>query len=232
MVQIYHGIFFLLVIGLFPMDYLVYKNWMLYRWPTTEKYRKKRFKLYLVILLAYLVPNYRVMFTYDPRPSPVDASLLSELSLERINEKHLISAIELMRDNYYIRHFESNLTPQQRNWSQSYRFYSIHGPRGVDVRINFYWSEQGLADYLLRRASQRIQRHSSIIKNDNNTQAFLHASFNPRSHGFPASWRSINTDLRLGNVHISLFEVRDIGDYYPNASTAFIQLLYEFLTAE
>ena len=233
MVQIYHGVLFLLVIGLVSMDFLVYKNWMLYKWPTTEKYRNKRFILYLVILLAYLVPNYRVMFTYDPRPSPVNASPLGQIPLEQINEERLIAMMNLLQDSDYIRRFESNLAPRQRRFSRFYRFSYASDSRGVAVEINFYWNEHDLAAYLLRQANRRIQRHSSIItNNNNNTQAFLHASFNPRSHGFPTDIRYVITDLRLGNVHISLYEVRGIRDYYPNASTAFIQFLYELLTAE
>jgi len=232
MVQIYHGVLFLLVIGLVSMDFLVYKNWMLYKWPTTEKYRNKRFILYLVILLVYLVPNYRVMFTYDPRPSPVDASPLGEIPLEQINEERLIMLFDSLYYNENIRSFETDEMPRQGSLSRLYRFNFAHDSMGARVVVGFYGREEHLINSLPRMRRQFTQRHSLMVTNGNNTQAILHASINPRSHGFPAEWRSIRTELRLGNVHITLSESRDRNNVYPNASTAFIQFLYELLTAE
>jgi len=171
------------------------------------------------------------MFTYDPRPSPVDASLLERLTLEQIEEIRLIEIMDLLQYSEYIMSFECSLDPHS-DWSRSYRFSFSHESMRVRVRAYFYWSEQRLIDYLPRLRRQFTQQHSLVVENDNNTQVFLHASINQRSHGAPLSWRSIRTELRLGNVHITLSEDRDRNSVYPNASTAFIQLLYELLTAE
>jgi len=171
------------------------------------------------------------MFTYDPRPSPVDASFLEKLTQEQMSEERLIMIFDLFQYFNNTRWFEIEELPRQRNLSRLYRFDFLYDSMSVSIRLGFYWYEQVLIDYLPSMTRHHDRRFSTVITNDNNTQAFLHASFNPRSHGAPASWRSIWTELRLGNVHITMYESRDRNNVYPNASTAFIQLLYELLTA-
>jgi len=230
MTPTYHQNLFFLLIGLLAFDLLVAKLFLLRLWP---KFKSRwRLLVYAVIIMAYIIPNYRAMFTYDPRPSPVDASLLEQLSLEQIDEWRLIAVFDSFKYCDNLRWFEMEEIPRQIRWSRAYRFTFIYNAMGVDVDINFYKDEEHLNNILPRLRHQYERRHSEVIVNDNNTQIFLHASINQRSHGAPLSFRSIRTELRLGNVHITLSEDRARDDYYPNASTAFIHLLYELLTAE
>jgi len=172
------------------------------------------------------------MFTYDPRPSPVDASLLELLTPVQIKEERLIMIFNMFHEHPGVYRFEKDELPRQSNLSLLYSFFFSYDAMDVSVVVGFYWNEEHLMNTLPRWRRQYERRHSTVITNDNNTQAFLHASINQRSHGAPLSWRSIRTELRLGNVHITLSEDRDRNNVYPNASTAFIQLLYELLTAE
>ena len=229
MTPTYHQNLFFLLIGLLAFDLLVVKLFLVRLWPKLKS--RWRLLVYAVIIMVYIIPNYRAMFTYDPRPSPVDASLLEQLTLEQMDEEHLIAVFDSLHDRDDIMQFEHNANPHIEG-PKSYRFSFTHERMWVSIRVYFYWSEQRLIDYLPRWTRQHERNYSVVVTNENNTQAFLHASINQRSHGAPLSWRSIRTELRLGNVHITLSEDRDRNNVYPNASTAFIQLLYELLTEE
>jgi len=173
------------------------------------------------------------MFTYNPRQSPVDASLLERLTPAQIDEEHLIAVFDAFKYGDNFQQFEMEELPRQIRWSRAYRFTFVYNTMGVSINIYFYKDEEHLDNILPRWRRQHERRHSVVITNNNMTQIFLHASINQRSHGAPLSFRSIGTEIRLGsNVHITLSEFRNRNDVYPNASTAFIQLLYELLTAE
>ena len=230
MTPTYHQNLFFLLIGLLAFDLLVIKFLMVRLWP---KFKSRwRLLVYAVIIMVYIIPNYRAMFTYDPRPSPVDASLLELLTPVQIKEERLIMIFNMFHEHPGVYRFEKDELPRQSNLSLLYSFFFSYDAMDVSVVVGFYWNEEHLMNTLPRWRRQYERRHSTVITNDNNTQAFLHASINQRSHGAPLSWRSIRTELRLGNVHITLSEDRDRNNVYPNASTAFIQLLYELLTAE
>jgi len=182
--------------------------------------------------MIYIIPNFRVMFTRNIRPSPVDASFIALIEPEQLNEEHMVMVIDSLQELDNVSRFEKQVRSHYVSQRLIYRFSYISDSGIVSVQIAFYWCEQRLIDILPRWTYLQTRRHSAIITNYNSTQAFLHATFSPMSHLLPAPWRSLRTELRLGNVHITLSENRDRNDYYPNASTAFIQLLYELLTAE
>jgi len=232
----YYFIALLIMIGLiYLIDLLIVKMIIGRRWPSVAG-SKLRLVVYILFMAPYIllfIPFVPHLFaSEDERPSTVDASLIAQLTQAQMNDEHMIKTLESLRERDYIGHFESDLSPQQRNWSRSYRFFYIHDSRGASIIINLYWDEEQLVNALPRFVSQYERQFSKIIINDNNTKVFLHASHVPISHGRPVSFRMIRTELRLGNIHIMISEERERNDCYPNASTAFIQLLYEILTSE
>ena len=218
-------------VGLFVFDFVVMRRFISFM--LDEKITSHwRWLVYLLLFLLFINPILRVAFHQDPRPSPVNASFISQLIPEQIEPERIMKALDSLEDRDKVWSFERDDMPRQANWMLSYRFFYGYAFNTVSIRINFYWSEQQLIDRLPRRRSQHARRESTVLTNENNTQAFLHASFMPRSHGFAVDHRFIWTELRLGNVYIDMSEQRDHRDLYPNASTDFIRLLYELLTAE
>jgi len=214
----------------FLLDIFLVKKY-LSRWNPAFK-SKWRILVYVVLFLVFINPIFRIAFHVDQRPSPVDASLLAQLSPEQIEPERIAIALDSLQEHSKILSFERNDTPTNIDWEITYRFAFGYRPNTVVVRVYFFWSEQRLVNILPRWIHERARRRSVVVANENNTQAFLHASFMPRSHGFSVDHRIIRTELRLGSVHVDLNEQRDHRALYPNASSDFIRLLYELLTAE
>jgi len=226
----------LIMIGLiYLIDLLIVKMIIGRRWPNVAG-SKLRLVVYILFMAPYIllfIPFVPHLFaSEDERPSPVDASLITQLTPAQVEAEHIIKALESLSAHGYIRHFERNTSPLQRDWFRSYRISYVYDYMWVYISINFFWDEQRLIEYIPRWRHQHERINSEVIINENNTQVFLHASHVPISNGRPVTFRMIRTELRLGNVHIELSEDRSRDFYYPNASTAFIQLLYELLTAE
>jgi len=226
----YYETVLLIMLILLVFDFLIVNVFLVRLWPKVQS--KWRLIVYVIIIMIYIIPNFRVMFTRNTRSSPVDASFIALIEPEQLNEEHMVMTIDSLQELDNVSRFEkqvrSHYVSERLIYSLTYR----HESGSVSIRVHVYWSEQRLIDVLPSWEHLQTRRHSAIITNDNNTQAFLHATFSPMSHLLPAPWRSLRTELRLGNVHITLSEDRARDDYYPNASTAFIQMLYELLTAE
>jgi len=220
-----------IIIGVFLFDLIVMRRILAPRLKEFTIY-KWRILVYVILFVVFIGPLTRVLFHANPSPSPVDASLIAQLTSEQIEAWRFATVLDSLQDNENIRRFERNDFPNQVNWELSYRFTYVCEYGAVVIRIQFYRYEQRLIDRLPFYSRQYALRGSTVISNENNTQAFLHASFMPRSHGFTVDHRSIWTELRFNNVHITLAEQRSHRDLYPNASSDFIRLLYELLTAE
>jgi len=233
----YYLISLLILVGIvYTLDAIFVKGLVRSRWPRVAK-SKLRLIVYILLLFPYilfLMPLIPHLFASEnERPSPVDASLITLLTPAQVEEERIITTLDSLQDHNLILNFEVDLSPQQSNWSRSYRFSYRYDFRTVRVSVNMFWNEGHLISILPRFINQYERQNSMLINNENNnTQAFLHASHVPISRGVPMSYRMIRTELRLGNTHIMMSEERDRNNYYPNASTAFIQLLYELLTAE
>jgi len=218
------------IIGIFLFDYIVVKKY-LSRWNPAVK-SKKRIIVYVIILTIFSNFIVRIIFHEAPRPSPVDASLLVQLAPEQICPMRLEMALDSLQDRDKIWRFEKNERPY--GWESSLLYFFSYGYalNTVRIMVTFHRNEQRLIDILPHNRRERARRGSTVITNDNNTQAFLHAAFMFRHYGFSVDHRIIRTELRLGSVHIDLREQRDRRALYPNASSDFIRLLYELLTAE
>jgi len=190
-----------------------------------------RWLIYFGLLVVFINPIVRVIFHDDARPSPVDASPIAKLNAELIEPERIIRALDSLQDHDKVWRFERHMRPE-RNWELTYWFSYGYRYNLVTIRVYFYHDEQQLVYMLPRRTYEHAKRGSIAVESDNNTQAFLHASFMERSHGRSMPRRLIRTELRLGSVYISMREERHYQDLYPNASSDFIRLLYELLTAE
>lgn len=218
------------------IDRIIFKVFIGHFWPRIAAMRLLllRWILYAPFLLIYFIFLMSMIFApgENERPSPVDASLVAQMTQEQIDSHHLEQALDSLRNNDYIARFSRSLRPGDRELSLRYTFTFICSTSsgGVSIRIHFHRDEQRLIDRLPRWPNCHERRNSEVIINENNTQVFLHASFVPVSHGMSVSYRLIRTELRLGNVHITLSEHGNRDDSYPNASTEFIRFLYELLT--
>ena len=213
---------------------------------------KWRFVVYCIAIIIIYATNFQRIH-FGARPSPVDVSPIARLTAEQIGR--LGAALDSLLDSYqaheYIWSFRRNEghgIPHD-TWEASYfmifgypqRFEHTVPIVRVMISIRFFRYEQYLIDtmprsrsaYTLPGANAHILSGSTVIVNDNNTQAFMAASYVPRSHGFSINTRHIRTEIRLGNVFIDMVELR--GSRYEircNLSSEFIQFLYELLTAE
>jgi len=214
----------------FLLDIFLVKKY-LSRWNPAFK-SKWRILVYVVLFFVFINPIFRIAFHVDQRPSPVDASLLAQLSPEQITPEHIISVVDSLHDMDKIWAFDRSERPS--DWERELLYFFSYGYflNTTSIRIQVYRCEQRLMNVLPRWRRESARRRSVVITNDNDTQAFLHASFMPRSHGFSVEHRVIRTELRIGSIHIDMREERNRHNLYPNASSDFIRLLYELLTAE
>jgi len=221
----------LIIFGVIALDYIIFKKILPKKRPQARR-PPWRWNVYIIVLVIFFYNWGHLLFSEQIRPSPVDASPIALLTQEQMEIGHIRAVLDSFQENENIGGFETDPFPRQRNWSRTYRFSFVHESRGVSVRIQFYRDEQHLTDHLPFRTTRASRRGSVVINNENNTQAFLHATFIPRSHGAPVSYRVISTELRIGSVHIDMTEHRDSRNAFPDAASYFIRFLYEQLTAD
>jgi len=177
--------------------------------------------------------NYRILLTYDHRSSPVDASPIARLIPEQVG--HLEYVLDSLYDRDDIFNFEKR--EQSRGILQmsaySFRFRSQRG-HIVRISVSFHESNSHAIDSLhfWAAAGQGRGRGYTLIINDNSTQALLWDSIMPRSHGLPVAHRFINSEIIIGNAYFNFHEQREQHQLHQNATSEFIQLLYDLLTAE
>jgi len=221
----------LIIFGVIALDFIVFKKILPKKRPQARK-PIWRWGIYLIVLIVFFHNWGHLLFSEQIRPSPVDASPTALLTQEQIELEHIRAVLDSFHENEKIGGFERNIVPFHSRWSRVYRFTYANESRGVHVRIRFYRSEQHLIDHLPLRTTRALRRGSVVINNENNTQAFLHATFIPRSHGAPVSFRVISTEVRLGSVHIDMTEYRDSRNAFPDVTSDFIRFLFERLTVD
>ena len=220
-----------IILGVIVLDFVMYKKILPWKRPQTPK-PKWRWGIYFIVLCVFFYNWGHLLLHEQVRPSPVDASPIALLTQEQMELEHIIAVLDSFQENEKIGNFERNIMPFHSSWSRTYRFTFIHESRGAHIRVNFYRDEQRLIDRLPSRRTNASRRGSVVITNENNTQAFLHATFIPRSHGAPVSYRVISTEVRVGSIHFYLIERRDSSNAFPDVASYFIRYLYEQLTAD
>ena len=177
----------------------------------------------VIVFILYVSINFQTLF-FDSRPSPVDVSPLARLTPAQIEQ--LNTVIYSLQYHEDVTIFN---TSDNARWEATYGILFDSDSVRTSVRIRRYWHEQTAIDSI---HFQWNSTHSRLITNDNNTQALLQRTRMSRTYILPQYHRHIVADIRIGDTVINFSERIDRRKLRQNATSDFIHLLYELLTAE
>lgn len=186
------------------------------------------FMTIVVIIIAFVlfVAITNVVFNNILRlPSRVDISPIASLDEPRLD--HLEKALErLVREGYVgdvsIREYPGNQHRFSSSWiSNSRRFHSHPPILGIGITV-FNSDERALSRL---QSTERFNPRSRLIQINSNSEALLiYPPMLTSAGGFyiPSNDRVIRSEIRIGNVLISLREERIWYDVHNNYSSRFI----------
>jgi len=191
---------------------------------------KKRFLVYVLIILVLTAMQYNTLFSDDRRQSMVNVSPIADLSYEQINR--LESVLEMFREYDFIRQLdiEEKATHPYLTKSCDMIWLNTELKTVLFIGIFFYKDEQGAIESMQRMSKIDI---NAYYANDNTTEILLFDSRMARAgHGVPVPTRYLRSELRFGNATISLRESLEPKHLHMNTSSDFVELLCEMLTQE
>jgi len=207
-----------------------------------NKLRRKRkviiaIGIILILIVTLIAMNWRILFTNDYHPSPVDASPLVRLTSEQID--NLESALMEFEDFDFIFDFRetkhtnhhSHSSSISMSWSCTDRPGNLSGT-SLSVSVGFFsYEETAIESFRRYQVREREWNPGFVhIVNANNTEVVLRDAYMDRAgHLAPTPFRLLITHMRLGNARITLIESPHVRHLDRNISSDFILLLVELL---
>ena len=143
-----------------------------------------------------------------------DADLISEPRIEEFDENHTLMRV-----------YDMDWTDNEISSYQAF----------IMIFVSIYRQEETAISVMqATRIARDFQPHTDIV-NDNNTEALLRYPVMPASVSgwfMPSNDRIVNSELRIGDVVITLWETRHRSDTRELLSNQFIEILVETLQEE
>ncbi|MCL2746390.1 MAG: hypothetical protein FWE48_04805 [Coriobacteriia bacterium] len=183
----------------------------------------------LTVIAAIVITSMALFATFNwpTAYAPVDMSPLEHLSRKEILRIEYV--IPMLEDDDFFFHFEV----REFSGDSLDRWYTLGGGSqgsSITAHVDVYLSESGAVSVL--RFWERLgqSRYYNCIGFDNNTGGRVErVGFNSSYIGFLDSERLLYSNIRIGNVTISMLERRQWNDIHNNYSSEFIELLVEML---
>lgn len=232
-------LFFITSPFMLPVLFLVFEIYLnvkvsnINRIPPIARFRW-RLLIYVALMLISTAVYWRLLFTKDYHPSPVDPTPIAQLTDEQIG--NLRNAVEEFRDFDFIQHFaeqEFENHPSSISESIGFTWRCTNTSYSLNIWLRFYISRNRNVEnfhWILDRHYTQAERFTHI-SNPNDTELILYDTFMDRAgHMWPTNTRLIRTQIRMGNVRITLSESPHVRHLDRNLSNEFINLLVELLT--
>ena len=215
----------LLIVALIIISALIYTRW------------KGSKLIYFGYVLAALI-IIPTVFTYTNNniqsSSKVDArqvAMLSEGQVERVEDIWM-----QFESDDSTRGFSVDELPNNREVSRSYSFWwegenSTPHEEALRVRVRVFRFERTAINSIRQQKDLQSQSRPKylFIENENNTEALLYHAVADMPYPIPTVDRVLRSDIRIGNVIITLSETKEWYNLDNNISSQFLELLVDML---